>query len=72
MKARLLIWPVIVAALLALPGLETYRYYVARQQLTASETLLRSVEEKLQIAKVKSAPVAKNNNADLKAVSNRP
>jgi hypothetical protein len=45
---------IVVAALLAWPGVETYRWWVARQQLTASVALQERVAVKL--AQMKNAP----------------
>lgn len=71
MKTKNLIRTAVLAALFAWPGIETYRYFVAQQQLTASEQLRTTVEEHYQIARLNSAQVAKNNNGQ-KAISNRP
>jgi hypothetical protein len=59
MKNRAFVRVVVLAALFAWPAVESYRYYVARQQLAASEQLYATVTERVAQARVKHAPATK-------------
>jgi hypothetical protein len=56
MKTKNWIRLVVASALLAWPGVETYRYYVATQQLAAATQLQESVT--MKVAQLKAARMA--------------
>jgi nitrogen fixation protein FixH len=56
-------------AILAWPAVETYKFFVARQQLAASQQLERTVTERLAQTRAKGAQVAKT---DLAAPAQKP
>ena len=63
MKNRAFVRIVLYAALFAWPAVESYRYYVARQELAASEQLHASVTEKVAQARAKQTPVTRTAQA---------
>ncbi len=60
MKTKNWIRTAVVAGLIAWPALETYRYYVAKNELSASVELNRDVTEKLTLAKLRHSLVAQS------------
>jgi hypothetical protein len=51
-----LIRVLVLAAIFAYPAVETYRYFVATENLAASEQMLSQVETKLAQVKAKHQP----------------
>ncbi len=56
MKTQNFIRILVVAVLFAWPGVETYRYYVAKQQLAANLQQQKVVQ--IELARLKNAQVA--------------
>ena len=63
MKHKALIRVLVFAAIFAWPAVESYRYYVARQQLAASEQLRASVTEQVAQVRAKHAPITRTAQA---------
>ena len=53
---------VVLAAICAWPGVETYRYAVARQQLEANQKVEQRVTERYLALRAQNAQVAKANS----------
>jgi hypothetical protein len=64
MKNKAFVRILVFAAIFAWPAIESYRYYVARQQLASSEQLYASVNERVAQVRAKQAPVTKTVQAD--------
>lgn len=62
MKTKFWIRLVVFTALLAWPGVETYRFWVSTQELAKAQALERSVTAKLQAARAKHVQVADADN----------
>lgn len=60
MKTKTIIRVVVFAAIFAWPAVESYRYYVARQQLADSQEREKKVTQQVASLKAKSAQLAKN------------
>lgn len=56
--AKIWIRVVVIAGILAWPGIETYRLWITTQKLTEAQALERSVRVKLEAARAKSVDVA--------------
>jgi hypothetical protein len=65
-KKKNLIRVVVAVALFAWPGVETYRYFLATQNLAATEQLLGQVQTQLAQAKARQQPAVTpvSNNLD--------
>ena len=59
MKNKAVIRLIVFAAIFTWPAVESYRYYVARQQLAASEQLHANVTAQVAQARAKHAPVTR-------------
>ena len=52
----------VLAGLLAWPAVESYRLYVAKQELQASAQLQKNVQARLETARFKNTQVAKKSS----------
>jgi hypothetical protein len=59
MKNKAVIRLIVFAAIFAWPAVESYRFYVARQQLAASEALHANVTAQVAQARAKHSPVTR-------------
>jgi Tfp pilus assembly protein PilE len=57
-KVKICIRVVVIVALLAWPGVETYRLWVTTQKMSEAQALQRSVQAKLEAARAKHVQVA--------------